>query len=80
MLTLLQLWADTFMMHEDKYPGFQQTYRQLRKEGVPFPARDPNLRILMSSLGVDSPMFDFVEQLSGKPVRSTTPGETPGLA
>jgi len=23
--------------------------------------RDPNVRMLMSSLGVDSPMFDFVE-------------------
>lgn len=23
MLSLIQLWADTFMMHEDRYPGFQ---------------------------------------------------------
>ena len=80
VLLLIQLWADTFMMLEDKYAGFQHTYRQLRKEGVSFPARDPNLRILMSSLGVDSPMFDFVEQLSGKPVRSSPGEETPGLA
>jgi hypothetical protein len=29
--------------------------------------RDPNERMLMSSLGVDSPMFDFVEQISGRP-------------
>lgn len=49
------------MMHEDKYPGFQQVYRLLRKEGVQFPPRDPNERILMGSLGVDSPMFDYVE-------------------
>ena len=32
-----------------------------------FPPRDPNERVLMSSLGVDSPMFDYVEQISGKP-------------
>lgn len=29
--------------------------------------RDPNERMLMSSLGVDSPMFDFVEQICGRP-------------
>lgn len=29
--------------------------------------RDPNERMLMGSLGVDSPMFDFVEQISGRP-------------
>lgn len=49
------------MMHEAKFPGFQLTYRQLRKEGVKFPDRDANERMLMSSLGVDSPMFDYVE-------------------
>ena len=37
-----------------------------------FPARDPNERVLMSSLGVDSPMFDYVEQISGKPTPSKT--------
>ncbi len=67
MLYLIQLWADTFMMKEDHFPGFQLTYRMLRKEGVKFPMRDPNVRMLMSSLGVDSPMFDFVEQISGRP-------------
>ncbi len=29
--------------------------------------RDPNERMLMGNLGVDSPMFDFVEQISGRP-------------
>jgi hypothetical protein len=67
MLYLIQLWSDTFMMYEDRYPGFQQVYRTLRKEGVSFPSRDPNERMLMSSLGVDSPMFDYVEQISGRP-------------
>ena len=61
ILYMIQLWSDTFMMHEAKFPGFQLTYRQLRKEGVKFPDRDANERMLMSSLGVDSPMFDYVE-------------------
>jgi hypothetical protein len=43
----------------------------LRKEGVKFPLRDPNVRMLMSSLVSDSPMFDFVEQISGRPTPST---------
>lgn len=36
-------------------------YRQLRKEGVQFPMRDPNERMLMGNLAKDSPMFDYVE-------------------
>lgn len=27
LLGLIQLWADTFMMQEDKYPGYQFTFR-----------------------------------------------------
>ena len=27
LLYLIQLWADTFIMHEDEYPGFQLAYR-----------------------------------------------------
>lgn len=34
LLYLIQLWADTFMMKEDEFPGFQIVYRQLRKEKV----------------------------------------------
>jgi len=59
-------------MQEDQYPGFQKVYRQLRKEGVKFPMRDPNIRMFMSNMVKDSPMFDFVEQISGK--------ENPALA
>ena len=73
ILYLVQLWSDTFMMKEDQYPGFQHTYRQLRKENVKFPTRDPNERMLMSSLGVDSPMFDYVEQIAGKANPNVTP-------
>lgn len=54
------------MMLEDEYPGFQIAYRQLRKEAVKFPMRDPNQRMLMSNLVQDSPMFDYVEQISGR--------------
>jgi len=55
-------------MHEDEFPGFQRIYRQLRKENVNFPIRDPNERMLMSSLKIDSPMFEYVEQIAGRPV------------
>ena len=66
LLALIQMWADTFMMKEDQFPGFMLIYRQLRKEGVNFPARDPNLRMLMENVCADSPMFDFVEQAAGR--------------
>lgn len=33
VLYLIQLWADTFMMHEDEFKPVQETYRLLRKEG-----------------------------------------------
>jgi len=32
--------------------------------------RDPNERMLMSNLVTDSPMFDFVEQMSGRPIQN----------
>jgi len=65
-LYLLQLWSDTFMMEQDRYPDFHQNYRTLRAEGVKFPERDPNERLLMEGISaVESPMFDFVEQKNG---------------
>lgn len=33
--------------------------------------RDPNLRMFMSNICNDSPMFDYVEQLSGRAVKSS---------
>lgn len=33
---MIQLWADTFMMHEDEFPYIMSTYRQLRQEGTWF--------------------------------------------
>lgn len=62
-LYLLQLWADTFMMYQDQYPGFQKYYRELKVEGINFPERDFNERTMMENLeGITSPMYDFVEQ------------------
>ena len=60
------MWADTFMMKEDQYPGFAWAYRLLRSEKIEFPMRDPNSRILMGNLVDDSPMFDFVEEMCGR--------------
>lgn len=53
-------------MYEDTYPNFMRTYRELRAEGIDFPPRDPNQRLMMEDLnGIESPMSDFVEQLAG---------------
>ena len=68
MLSLIQIWADTFMMEEDQYPGFQKIYRFLRKEGVEFPMRDPNMRMFMGNICQSSPMFDYVEESVGREV------------
>jgi hypothetical protein len=73
LLYLIQLWADTFMMKEDEYPGFQIVYRQLRKDQIEFPMRDPNERMLMSNLVKDSPMYDYVEQIAGRSNQIATP-------
>ena len=61
------------MMKEDEFPGFQITYRQLRKEQVKFPLRDPNERMLMSNLVKDSPMFDYIEEISGRASQPAAP-------
>jgi hypothetical protein len=66
LLSLIQLWADTFMMQEDKFPGYMVVFRQLSKDGVKFPARDPNMRMFMEQFVKDSPMYDYVEQIAGR--------------
>jgi hypothetical protein len=46
------------------------TYRNLRKQGVVFPPREASTRFMVSSMGLESPMFDFLEEVShskGKP-------------
>jgi len=64
ILYLIQLWADTFMMYEDSFPHFLSVYRMLRKEGVVFPPRESNTRFMLSSMGLESPMFDFLAENS----------------
>ena len=61
VLGMVQLWADTFMMQEDKYPLFMSTYRELRKEGIKFPPRDPNERYMIKYEGEASPAFELAE-------------------
>jgi hypothetical protein len=60
-LSIIQLYADAFMMMEDKYPTFMRVYRLLRQEGVHFPARDPNDRYLIHYEGSESPAFELAE-------------------
>lgn len=69
VLALVQLWADTFMMQEDAYPVYMRAYRELRKEGVKFPARDPNERFMIKFEGEPSPAFELadMEQTTVKP-------------
>lgn len=62
-LYLLQLWADTFMMYQDTYPGFHKYYRELKVEAIQFPQRENHEETIMVNLpGISSPMFDFVRQ------------------
>ena len=63
LLSLVQLWADTFMMHQEKYPGYFSAYKTLCIEKVSFPMRDPNIRMLMESVCKESPMYDHVEEI-----------------
>lgn len=60
---MLQLWADTFMMYQDTYPGFQKCYRELKVEGIKFPERLKMEETIMNNLeGISSPMHDFIIQ------------------
>jgi len=48
LLYLIQLWADTFMMHMNDYKNIHDAYKLLRKEGVKFPDRDPNMKYMIN--------------------------------
>mmetsp|Transcript_4113 Transcript_4113/g.3974 ORF Transcript_4113/g.3974 Transcript_4113/m.3974 type:complete len:376 (-) Transcript_4113:7-1134(-) len=64
------------MMHEDTYPSFMKIYRELRKEGLKFPARDPNERFMIKFDGDPSPAFelaDMEQQLKGSSERDVLP-------
>eukprot|EP00826_Nyctotherus_ovalis_P046345 TRINITY_DN5228_c0_g1_i1.p1 TRINITY_DN5228_c0_g1~~TRINITY_DN5228_c0_g1_i1.p1 ORF type:complete len:353 (+),score=85.16 TRINITY_DN5228_c0_g1_i1:525-1583(+) len=72
ILLLIQLWADTFMMYEDEYPYFMSTYRELRKQGVNFPLRDSSSRFMLSSMGLESPVFDNLEDANHNNIKPRT--------
>jgi hypothetical protein len=74
VLGLIQLWADTFMMQEDKFPAFMKAYRELRKEGLKFPARDPNERFMIKFEGEASPAFELAEL--EQQMKGVIPGST----
>ena len=62
LLYLVQLWYDTFMMHEDEFKEIISLYKQLRKEGVVFPPRDPSEKFMIQFKGVQSPIFETIEE------------------
>lgn len=62
LLYLIQLWYDTFMMHEDEFKEVITLYKQLRKEGVVFPPRDPNEKFMIQFKGKVSPIFQTIEE------------------
>ena len=61
LLWMVQIWADTVMMHEDQFPHIHATYRQLRKEKVEFPKRNPNEKFMINFEGVQSPVYLAME-------------------
>ena len=69
VLGLIQLWADTFMMQEDAYPAYMRIYRELRKDGLKFPARDPNERFMIKFEGEPSPAFELAD-MESQPIGS----------
>ena len=48
-------------MDEEKYPDYMVIYRELRKEKIEFPARDPNERYMIKYEGTASPAFELAE-------------------
>lgn len=61
LLFLIQLWFDTFMCHEDEFKEIVMVYKQLRKDGVVFPMRDPKNQFLIDFKGKKSPIFETIE-------------------
>lgn len=58
---LVQLWFDTFMLHESEFKLIVGVYKTLRQEGVVFPLRDANNQFLISFDGKKSPIFETIE-------------------
>jgi hypothetical protein len=49
------------MMHQEEYKAVHEAYRVLRKEGVKFPERDPNMKYMINFKGSISPVFLAME-------------------
>jgi len=62
VLYLIQLWYDTFMMHEAEFPFIMENYKTLRKEGIKFPDRDPSEIHMINFSGQKSPIFNVLEE------------------
>ena len=53
-------------MHEDEFSNLMANYKELRKEGIKFPARDPNEKFMICFKGAKSPIFDVIEDVSSR--------------
>ena len=62
LLFLIQLWFDTFMLHEDEFKNIIEVYKTLRKESVIFPMRDPKSQFFINFDGKKSPIFEAIEE------------------
>lgn len=61
LLFLIQLWYDTFMLHESEFKEVIGVYKELRKSGVVFPKRNASDRFLINFEGEKSPIFECIE-------------------
>ena len=61
LLFLVQLWFDTFMLHEDDFKDIIAVYKECRKDGVIFPQRSASNQFLIKFDGKKSPIFEGIE-------------------
>uniref|UniRef100_A0A0G4I5P5 VHS domain-containing protein n=1 Tax=Chromera velia CCMP2878 TaxID=1169474 RepID=A0A0G4I5P5_9ALVE len=66
ILSLIQLWHDSFMLEERRCAGILNAYRRLKAEGVDFPHRDIKQRFMVKG-AERSPAFDQNLQSHIKP-------------
>lgn len=62
ILFLIQLWFDTFMLHEDEFKNIVEVYKTLRKESIIFPMRDAKSQFFINFDGKKSPIFEAIEE------------------
>lgn len=49
------------MLHESDFKEIIAVYKELRKDGVIFPMRDPKSKFFIDFKGKKSPIFDTIE-------------------